>query len=167
MKVFTTRFAFMIMAGLAIASCKKSTVATPTPAPATTSTTPSFVATVSGTAYTFTGTAAIPSSGNSVGISGVNMSSYTIMINDLNPVVGTVAMNMTSGVQGSITQISTSKQWSTGLDNTHTGTLTLTTFDRTKKTCSGTFSFSALESPGTGSSSITITNGSFSNIKWN
>ncbi len=53
-------------------------------------------------------------------------------------------------------------------DATHTGTVVVTQYDATGKTVSGSYSFNAFQtSPGgTGTSTVSITNGSFTNVSF-
>jgi hypothetical protein len=161
MKTMSLKFAVILMAGIAFTSCKKSTPASPAPAPVTNTTTPSFVATVSGSVVHFTGAA---SNSTQFSVSGTS-TNYIISIGTFLQGTGTVTMDGTTGTAASITQIASSGNTTYMTDNTHTGVLTITAYDATKKMASGTFSFTAVAT--SGSTTMSVTSGSFTNIKWN
>jgi len=51
-------------------------------------------------------------------------------------------------------------------DSTHTGTVTITKYDTANKLMSGTFSFTARQFYPTGTATKSVTNGSFTDAKW-
>jgi hypothetical protein len=52
-------------------------------------------------------------------------------------------------------------------DSTHTGTIVITKYDVSAKKVSGTFSFNAIQFyPQTGTGTVNVTNGSFTDVSW-
>jgi hypothetical protein len=84
--------------------------------------------------------------------------------------VGTVTLNGASTSAGNTglygigpSDTSLVKYWT---DGTHTGTMSVTSFDPTTKIMAGTFNFNAVQfQPTGGTGTATITNGSFANVK--
>jgi len=134
-----------------LGSCAKKTTSTPAA-----STTPSFSATMNGTATTFTGSAS--SGANYFQINGVNTSTYTVEL-FLYKVSSTGTYSLAAN-NGSDSYSAISSQSGQSWTST-SGTVTISTYDATNKLVSGTFSITA-----TGSGSMSVTNGSFSNISF-
>ncbi|HTA81397.1 MAG TPA: hypothetical protein VK783_00555 [Bacteroidia bacterium] len=154
MKKTILKFAAITVLAITLNACSKNNSSTPsTPA----STTPSFTATMNGTATTFTGSAT--SGSNYFQITGINTSTYTVELFLYKFAgAGTYSIATNNGTD-SYPSVSTQsgQSWYTG-----TGSVTISSYNTTAKTISGTFSLNL-----SGSGSLTVTNGSFANIAYN
>jgi hypothetical protein len=155
MKKTVLKMAAVVMLLLSFASCTKKSTTTPA------NTTPSFSATVSGTALTFTGSAT-PGS-NYFTITGIG-TNYTIKMYIPSP-ASTGTFTLASISNGGYASVATGagSLWET--DASHTGSITITTYNTSSNIVSGTFSFTAAPLSGS-SSNVTVTSGSFANISF-
>ena len=163
-----TIFQFVAMAVLAItfASCTKKTTS-PSSSTTTTTTNPAtFSATINGTPMTFTGTATYSAAFPLITFKGTS-GSHVLQIADLTLTQGTATtLGDYNSFQSYATYTDGTTTW--GTDASHTGTITLTTYNATGKTATGTFSFVANEvSPTAGASTLNVTSGAFANVTWN
>jgi len=151
MKKTVLKIVAVLVLGLSFASCTKKSTTPTTPA----STTPSYSATIGGTATTFTGSASLGA--NYLTVSGTS-STYTIAVYIPTPVsTGTQAIGTVSGSTAYVVvQTSAGQYWSST-----SGSLTISTYNSSTKIVSGTFNCSL-----SGSSNISLTNGSFANISF-
>ena len=86
---------------------------------------------------------------------------------------GTIALNTNTGAIGTgntgvyAEGPSASSLTDYATDSTHTGTMVITKFDVAAKKVSGTFSFNAIQiSPNTGTGTVSITDGAFTDVTW-
>jgi hypothetical protein len=139
-------------------SCTKKSTTPTTTTP--TSTTPSFSASMGGTSTTFTGTAS--SGANYLTITGTG-SNYTINIYDATPIAtGTVSLGSNAGSYAAV-KTGSNQLWET--DATHTGTLTITTYNTSTNIVTGSFSFTAGPVSNT-TTNLAVTAGAFANISF-
>ena len=164
--------ALIAIALLGLASCKKSTTSTSNNNTATTNAS----ATVDG--YSFKGTfGVVVAAPYYTEIFGVDVNNGTSAFKELLIYVpGTPAVQTyTLGVNNGTTNgwgwyfAGTSAASYTGYytDSTNTGTLTISKYDVANKLISGSFSFKAKQYyPATGTGTVNVTSGAFTDVKW-
>jgi hypothetical protein len=128
--------------------------------------TPSFSATVNGSnpgVWTVTG----GTNGGLITINGAGVGGITVGLEISATATGTYQLagpGGNAGVYGTTTPGTTS--YTTTGTSPYVGTLTITTYNASTKTISGTFSFTAQENYPNSTGTATITAGSFANVVW-
>lgn len=157
------------------AGCSKSSTTSPITQIQQAAGLPTMSATCNGTVVTFAGIQASYAGGRytiTAAAPGQTSSTNTgvILYTNLNR-VGTATLNGASTTVGNTgvyafgpSDTSAVQYWT---DATHTGILNITAMDTAKKVLSGNFNFQAIQFHPTGTTNtVTVTNGTFSNVKW-
>jgi hypothetical protein len=158
-------FALLLM--LAYSSCSKPTPATIAAAAGQ----GTFNATVNGTSIAFLPAASLSSSRFSITGTQSTAPLQEIVLYTSATGMGTYVLNTGASTNGSTgtyaTGPSSSQLTEYRTDSANTGTLNITAFDASTKTMSGNFNFKAKQfSPTVGTTIVTVTSGTFANIKW-
>ncbi len=159
MKLFLIKFVFIFAMAAYLTSCSKKNdpPASVNPNP------PTCTMTVNGTTYTLTASAQYSSTRGQIPFSAAG-GGYVIQFVDKTPGIGTITLSdPNTNSYATVIQKANSIEWLT--DTVYTGKLTLTTYNTSTRTISGTILFVANEkTPNASGSTIAITNGSFSNV---